>query len=121
MAENKYHAKKVMVDGEVFDSRREYRRWMELRLLEKAGVIKDLRRQVKYTLIPAQRETDTVGSRGGVRKGKVIEKECAYIADFVYKENGQTVVEDAKGHRTDSYIIKRKLMLQVYGIRVREV
>lgn len=120
---NKYHSKKVEVDGIVFDSRKEAKRWLELSLFEKAGVISDLQRQVKFILIPAQREPDTVGARGGIKKGKVIEKECAYIADFVYKDLtlNETVVEDTKGFKTKDYIIKRKLMLSVHGIRIKEV
>ena len=92
-------------------------------MLETAGAISDLQRQVKYVLIPTQREPDTVGARGGIKKGKVIEKECAYIADFVYKDLhlNETVVEDTKGFRTKDYIIKRKLMLYVHGIRIKEI
>lgn len=116
---NKYHAQKCCVGGEVFDSRKEMRRWNELIILEKAGEIKDLKRQVKYILIPAQREV--VWKNGRPKQGKVIEKECSYVADFVYEENGQTVVEDAKGYHTKDYIIKRKLMLYVHGIRIMEV
>ena len=71
--------------------------------------------------LPRENLINTV-IHGGLRKrGKVIEKPVSYTADFVYKENGETVVEDAKGVRTDKYIIKRKLMLWVHGIRVREV
>lgn len=118
---NKYKSKKVEVNGIVFDSKREARRYQELLLLEKAGEIKSLSRQVKFVLIPAQREPDTIGPRGGFRKGKVIEKECSYIADFVYLENGNTVVEDTKGFCTKDYIIKRKLMLYFNNIRIREI
>ena len=117
----KYGNKKVRYQGQVFDSRKETRRFAELSLLEKAGKITDLQTQVKFVLIPAQREPDTVGKRGGIKRGKVIEKECSYYADFVYKENGETVVEDTKGFRTKDYIIKRKLMLFVYGIRIKEI
>ena len=119
----KYNAKKVEVDGITFDSKKEYRRYLELKALEKAGIIKNLERQVKYTLIPAQREPDTIGSRGGVKKGKLIERECSYYADFVYtiKETGETVVEDVKGMRTPEYKIKRKLMLYIHNIKIKEI
>lgn len=117
----KYYAKKVTRDGMTFDSVKEYKRWCELRLLEKAGAIFNLQRQVEFELIPAQRESDTIGVRGGVKKGKTIEQKCCYVADFVYTENGKTVVEDTKGFRTKDYIIKRKLMLYIHGIRIREV
>ena len=117
----KYGNKKIYEDGEVFDSKKEYRRWKELILLVKAGKISKLQRQVKYTLIPSQREPDIRGPRGGIRPGKLIEREVSYIADFVYTDKaGQIVVEDCKGLRTKEYIIKRKLMLHEYGIRIKE-
>ena len=114
-----------MINGITFDSRKEAARYQELKLLEKAGEIEDLKLQVKYILIPMQREEDTVGTRGGIKRGKVIERECSYIADFVYKDpkSGETVVEDTKSPatRTTEYIIKRKLMLHVHGIRIKEL
>lgn len=118
---NKYHAKKTVVDGITFDSSKEAHRYQELKMLEKAGEISDLRMQVEYVLIPEQREPYTIGKRGGITKGKVIERKCSYVADFVYKENGETVVEDVKGMRLQDYKIKRKLMLYLNGIRIREV
>lgn len=122
MRRNKYHAHMTKVGDEVFHSRKELRRYEELCLLEKAGQIKNLRREVKYILLPAQRET--IWKNGKPRQGKCIEREVSYIADFVYEENGQTIVEDVKGGsatKTDAYVIKRKLMLYVHGIRIREV
>lgn len=117
----KYGNQKIVSDGEVFDSKKEYRRWKELILLLKAGEISKLQRQVKYVLIPAQREPDIRGPRGGIRPGKLIEREVAYIADFVYVDkDGQTVVEDCKGLRTKEYILKRKMMLFFHGIRIKE-
>lgn len=138
MKVNKYHSKKISRDGMTFDSVKEYRRFCELSLLQKAGKITDLQRQVKYVLISAQYEPDIIGPKGGVKRGKLIERECSYVADFVYKERLQdkekyiqsgwiepergweTVVEDSKGFRTKDYAIKRKLMLYVHGIRIRE-
>ncbi len=117
----KYGSRKVTRDGETFDSVKEYRRFCELSLLQRAGAITDLQRQVEFELIPAQREPDTIGVRGGVKKGKTIELAVKYVADFVYKENGKTVVEDTKGFKTKDYIIKRKLMLWVHGIRIKEI
>ena len=117
----KYHNKKILIDGQLFDSKKEGYRYRELRFLEKTGQITNLQRQVKYTLIPAQREPDTIGKRGGVIKGKLIEREVSYIADFVYRENGELVVEDTKGIKTKDYIIKRKLMLYVHRIRIKEI
>jgi hypothetical protein len=120
---SKYGANKTVIDGIEFDSKKEAKRWTELKLLERAGVIRDLDRQVKFVLIPAQREADTIGARGAIRKGKIIERECAYVADFVYTdaETGETVVEDTKGFKTKDYIIKRKLMLWVHKIKIMEV
>ena len=117
----KYHSKKITRNGITFDSVKEYRRFCELSLLEKAGAITDLKRQVEFVLIPAQREPDRVGVRGGLIKGKTIEHAVKYVADFVYNENGKQIVEDTKGFRTTDYIIKRKLMLYVHGIKIKEV
>ena len=124
--ENKYHSRKVILDGETFDSQKEARRYAELKLLERAGKISDLQRQVRYELIPSQRETSTEiytrgEKKGQFKPGKVIEKPCYYVADFEYIQDGIKVVEDTKGVRTKDYVIKRKLMLKVYGVRVREV
>lgn len=116
----KYHNRKICVNGERFDSVKEFDRWKELLLLEEHGGITDLRRQVKFTLIPAQREGETITARGIQRPGKVIERECFYVADFVYEQDGQTVVEDVKGMKTDTYLLKRKMLLYFYGIRIKE-
>jgi hypothetical protein len=118
---SKYGSKKTFLHGVKFDSVKEARRYQELLLLEKAGAITDLQRQVEFELIPAQREPDRVGVRGGKIKGKTIEQAVKYVADFVYNESGKRVVEDTKGFRTKDYIIKRKLMLWVHGIKIREV
>lgn len=101
----------MTVGGVTFDSQREYRRFCELSRLERAGKITNLQRQVKYVLIPSQKD----------EKGKVIERECSYIADFVYVENGKLVVEDAKGYKTPEYRIKKKMALYFHGIRIKEV
>ena len=113
---SKYKNRKIIVDGQKFDSMKELGRWQELKMLERAGEITDLQRQVPFELIPVQRDYT----------GKVIEKKCSYIADFVYQEkegNGEShvVVEDAKGKKTEVYRIKKKLMFHVHGIRIREV
>ena len=118
----KYGNRKVTYDGETFDSEHEYRRWRDLRILERAGEITDLQRQVKFVLIPEQRELDTIGPRGGVHKGKLLERERSYVADFTYRDDtGELIVEDAKGFKTETYLLKRALMLWVHGIRVQEV
>lgn len=127
---NKFNTKKVVVGGLAFDSKKEARRYQELYFMERSGEITDLQCQVKFVLIPAQYETyERYGKKGQrLKDGKrCIEKECAYIADFVYKENGSLVVEDAKGYRNPStagyayFVLKRKLMLWVHGIRIKEV
>lgn len=94
-------------------SKKEHYRAAQLRMLQRAGLISGLREQVTYILIPPQYDKD----------GNLAEKSCRYIADFVYTDNetGLTVVEDTKGYRTKEYIIKRKLMLFVHGIRVKEI
>lgn len=104
---NKYRARKF--GG--YDSTKEHRRANQLKLMQRAGLISSLREQVKYVLVPTQRAPD----------GSLLEKECSYHADFVYDKDGVTVVEDTKGFRTPEYIIKRKLMLAVHGIRIREI
>ncbi len=108
----KYHNRKITRDDETFDSVKEYRRWCELKLMERAGVITNLRRQVKFELIPTQKDPETK---------KVIERACNYVADFVYWDGSKTVVEDTKGFKTKEYIIKRKMMLCIHGIRIQEV
>lgn len=111
---NKYHAKKIAVLGRTFDSRKEADRFLALCAILKRGEIADLRGQVKYELIPAQKKGD----------GKT-ERAVCYIADFVYQKDGKTVVEDVKGYRNGAayriFAIKRKLMLWRYGIEVKEV
>lgn len=110
---SKYHNCKVEIDGEVFDSQGEYNRWCELKLLEKAGRITDLKRQVYFELIPAQYEINEKGRR------KLVERSLGYVADYVYVEDGKTVVEDYKGLQTDVFKIKKKLMRYVHGISIK--
>lgn len=124
--ENKLHAKKC---GE-YDSRKEARRAWELKMLQRAGKISDLQEQVKFVLIPAiWEETPRIGKRGKPIKPlrKCIQRELAYVADFVYIDNatGHTVVEDVKGYKGGAtyriFVNKKKLMLEIYGIKVVEV
>lgn len=122
--DSKYGNKKVTVFGIEFDSKREARRYVELKAAESAGVIHDLQLQVEFELIPAQYETfERHGKKGQRLKDghRCIEKKCSYVADFTYWSDGKRIVEDAKGHRTKDYIIKRKLMLHVHGIKIREI
>lgn len=101
----KYHNRKY--NG--FDSRKEFNRWAELSLMQRAGVIANLKRQVRFELIPSQ-----------YKDGKCVYRSVSYIADFVYEQNGETVVEDSKGFRTPEYTIKKKLMLYIHGIIITE-
>lgn len=124
----KYNATKVTIDGHTFDSKHEANRYLELKLLERAGEISNLRLQVEYELIPNQYATEERYGKNGRRlkdKEILLERKCCYVADFVYTDNrtGETVVEDTKSEatRTPEYIIKRKLILAKYGIRIREV
>lgn len=109
----KYGNRKVVTEDGTFDSEKEYRRWRELKLLQKAGEIYELQRQVPFVVVPHQKDEN----------GKVIERAVIYIADFTYRstKDGRIVVEDTKGMKTREYIIKRKLMMYRHGIRIREV
>lgn len=103
----KYHNQRCYVDGEKFDSQKEAERYFSLKLLEKAGQIRNLRRQVKYEI-----------AINGV-------KICSYIADCVYDDlrTGLTIVEDVKSlpTMTKDYRLKKKLMKAVHGIDISEV
>lgn len=106
----KYKNRRVKVDDITFDSQKEAARWCELKIMQKAGLISDLRRQERFVLIPTQRIND-----------KVVERPLHYVADFTYTENGEKVVEDVKGFKTKEFVIKRKILLYLYGIRIKEV
>lgn len=105
---SKYHAKKTCVDGITFDSKREADRYLVLKSMEEDGTIEDLRRQVRYELIPA---FDVDGKHY---------RPVYYVADFVYVEDGKEVVEDVKGMRTDVYRLKSKLFARRYGKVIKE-
>jgi hypothetical protein len=108
---NKFGAHKVESCGQKFDSKAEYRRWCQLQTLLKGRAITELQRQVPFTLVPNQVAPDGTKLRG-----------VTYIADMTYRDHaGALVVEDVKGVETGEYRIKKKLMLQVHGIWVREI
>lgn len=121
--QSKYRNRKVIYKGMVFDSEKERDRFIELSLLERAGKIQNLKRQVDYLIIPAQ--FDMVTDENGKRKRVCIEKSCSYVADFTYNIGEEFVVEDVKGYKRgaayDLFVIKRKLMLKNFGIRIKEV
>ncbi len=100
---NKYRNKRTVIDNITFDSAKEATRYKELKILERAGAIKNLTLQPKYPII--------------VNEMKI----CTYIADFTYQTRlGETLVEDCKGMRTPAYKLKAKLMFAVYGIKILE-
>lgn len=102
---NKYHAKKTVVDGITFPSKREAKRWLQLQQLQRVGEISGLQRQIKYDLVV-----------NGVKIGR-------YTSDFEYEENGEHVVEDVKSNATATardYPLRKKLMLAIHGISIRE-
>lgn len=119
----KYNNIKVEADGRKFDSKKEYRRYQELKILENRGEISNLQCQVKFELAEAVREADTVGVRGGKIKGRVILPSVSYIADFVYFKDGKMIVEDTKSEATKTpvYEVKKKWFYQKYKILISEV
>lgn len=111
----KYGNVKIDSPDGTFDSMKEFNRWQELKLLQRAGEITGLERQYRFELIPSQKGDD----------GKIAERAVVYVADFVYIESrtNRMIVEDVKAEitKTAEYRIKRKLMLWRYNIRIREV
>lgn len=107
---SKFNARKTTVDGMVFDSKREAARYVELRDLERAGAIRDLKRQVRYELIPAF----AVGGKHY--------RPTSYVADFVYTDckTGKEIIEDCKGYRTDIYRLKSKMFAHKFGVVILE-
>lgn len=105
----KYKNQKIIVNEIKFDSKKEAKRYQELLLTQKAGLITDLKRQVPYILVPA------------FNLNKKRYRNMSYIADFTYKQNGKEIVEDTKGYRTEVYKIKKKLMAYIYQIEIKEV
>ena len=112
MGANKYHATKINSADGKFDSALEYKRWVYLKCLETEGTIKNLVRQVPYTLIPTL-----------YKDGKVLYRECKYVSDFEYDmtSTGEHIVEDVKGIILPIFKIKQKLMYDKFGVEVRVV
>ena len=106
---NKYKNKKITIYGITFDSQHEAERYLQLKHLEKIGEISNLELQKAFVLIPSQ-----------YIDGKCVERPCKYIADFCYEQGGKTIVEDAKGYKVETYRIKKKMMLYLKGIQVKE-
>lgn len=98
----KYHNKKINSPDGTFDSKYEYEEWCRLKLLERGGVIRNLMRQVPYILIP------TIRTSAGTLK------QITYYADFVYEEKGIVYMVDTKGYETETYKIKKRLLINQY-------
>lgn len=109
---NKYGNRRIDTEDGSFDSQKEFRRWKELKLMERAGLITQLSRQTKFELVPNQ-----------IEGGKVVERAVTYKADFCYWQDGRFICEDVKSEatKTREYVIKRKLMRYVHGIKIQEV
>lgn len=108
----KYGNKKTVIDGQVFDSQAEARRWIDLRLLEKAGRIAYLERQVVIELLPKVKYSDARRATPAVR----------YVADFCYVNvQGERVIEDVKGVRTPAYRLKKHMLKALHGLEVKEI
>lgn len=107
---SKYNAKKIETEDGVFDSLKEYRRWLVLKPMAASGEIRDLQRQVRFKLLDQQRDKD----------GKLL-RGLYYVADFVYFKGEEQIVEDVKGDKTEAYQIKKKLMLKILGITIKEI
>lgn len=125
---SKYHAKKTVVDGIEFDSTKEANRYKELKILERAGKIKNLQMQVPFVLIPAQYDEIieyTPKTHKEKKVKKLVERKLKYVCDFCYIKDGTLVVEDVKGYKNSTayevYKIKRKLMLWIHNIRIVEI
>lgn len=121
MKQNKYNAKRITCEHGTFDSKKEFKRFLDLREKERRGEITDLRRQVPFELIPKTRLPRPYING---KRMKYSEQAVKYFADFTYYRDGEFIVEDVKSKATahkDSYILKKKLMLYRYGIQIMEV
>lgn len=122
MAYRKYNNKKVEYEGIVFDSLKEKRRYCQLQIMEKGGIISDLRLQVPFELIPAVYEDEVIQMKTKSKvKKRCVQRATTYVADFVYKRDGKTIVEDTKGFRTKEYELKKKMMRAFLGIIINEI
>lgn len=128
----KFNNKKMSTPDGEFDSKGEWERWLFLKDAERKGQISDLRRQVRFTLIPTQYRTEIVHLKTKDKEvRRVAEREITYTADFVYEKPTdigslygsvtKTVVEDFKGFPNDRWPLKKSMMLYFHGIAVREV
>ena len=108
---HKYGAKRTEVDGIKFMSQSEANRYVDLKKLQSAGVIQNLSLQPRFTLQEGFFNVDTLEK----------ERKIEYVADFMYTENNETIVEDVKGMKTADYKIKRKLFLFKYQNQYKHI
>lgn len=119
---HKFNNKKMSTPDGEFDSKGEWERWLFLKEAQKNGQIKDLERQVRFTLIPTQYRMEIVHLKTKDKEVKrVAEREITYTADFVYEKDGEKVVEDFKGFPNDRWPLKKAMMLYFHGVSIREV
>lgn len=111
---SKYGNKKVTIDGILFDSGREGKRYKTLKILQKVGEISDLKLQVKYPLA----NKEDIESAKKRKLGKLAVP--TYVADFVYVKDGEVIVEDSKGHKTNMYRLKKRFMKLIHDIDILE-
>lgn len=104
MSYSKYKAIRTTIDGITFDSKKEAKRYSELKLLQRANEIKELKLQVPFILVDKSKH------------GRAIK----YIADFTYYEGDKFIVEDCKGYRTETYKLKKRLLAERYDIEIKE-
>lgn len=115
MARNKYNATKITIDGHTFDSKKEGARYIQLKILEKAGEISDLKLQPKFYF-----PINGVNVRHSNTKSGAKGREITYSADFSFIEDGELMIEDTKGFATDVYKLKKALIEAIHGIEIIE-
>ena len=123
---SKYGNRKVIDgNGNKFDSKKEKDRYCELLMMEKAGLIQNLQRQVHFELLPAMYENVVIELKTKFKEErKCVYRATEYIADFTYIQDGQEIVEDVKAsiHFQDPvYKLKKKMMYYIHNIKIKEV
>lgn len=121
---NKYGNTRFFADNQKWDSKKEYQRYLVLKDAEKKGAINNLRRQVKFELLPPVTEefVEHLKTKDKVKQ-KVIQRCVSFIADFTYQKGDELIVEDVKISKSllpKEYILKKKMMLALLGIKVKE-
>lgn len=123
----KYGNKKVVINGITFDSKKEGERWLFLKAAEERGDIQNLKRQVKYELLPAiKEEYDEQLKTKTVKRYRTTQLAVKYTADFTYNKGGELVVEDVKSSpamtkNDKAFQLRKKLLYYFYHIKIREI